>query len=87
MTVSPDPSSCSRNQSQMDDYICSGLTLGTRYNITIAAINCGDQDGASLNLVVGPPPQGIIYLACCTYYKLAKLYLIIIKNDRVAIAK
>ena len=59
MTVSPDPSSCSRTQSQMDDYICSGLTLGTSYNITITAINCGDQVGDSLNFSVGPPPQGI----------------------------
>ena len=58
MTVSPDLSFCSRTQSQMDDYICSGLILGMSYNITITAINCVDQDGASLNLVVGPPPQG-----------------------------
>ena len=59
VTVSPDPSSCSRTQSQTDGYICSGLTLGISYNITITAINCGDEDGDSLNFSVGPPPQGI----------------------------
>ena len=53
MMVAPDTSNCSKDSvSPNTDYICSGLELDTSYNITVSAINCGDQLGNDVSFNV-----------------------------------
>ena len=63
VSVLPDPSSCSSNQtSPSENYICSGLVPGTVYNIRISAIfNCGDREGGTKSFFINL--QGISYIA------------------------
>ena len=66
VTVTPDPSSCSRDQVPPgENYSCSRLELQTDYSITVSAINCADQEGEpvrfmSINLQSN-------YTVACTY--------------------
>ena len=60
VSVNSDPSSCSSDQvSPSEDYSCSGLDLGTHYNFTVSAINCGDQEGE--RKIITAIAQGIVF--------------------------
>ena len=60
VTVTPEPSSCSSDQvPPSDNYSCSGLDPETDYSITVSAINCGDQEGASFSFNVQPQLLGM----------------------------
>ena len=72
VSVTSDPSSCSSDQvSPSKDYNCSGLVLGTPYNFTLSAINCGDQEGNTDTLTV--LLEGMLTPAYMKYGTLASL--------------
>ena len=53
VTVTPDPSSCSRDHvPPYENYHCSALNPATNNTIMISAINCGDQEGESVSFSV-----------------------------------
>jgi hypothetical protein len=63
VAVTPDPASrCTGSVSPNTSYTCSGLSLHTDYTITVSAINCGDQEGESVNISV-PRSLGTLLVA------------------------
>jgi hypothetical protein len=63
VTVTPDPSNCSSDHvSISENYNCSGLDSRMNYNITIIAVNCGDQEGETSTFAVEPQFLGMLLL-------------------------
>ena len=55
VSMTPDPSSCSNNQVRPSENVtCLSLVLGTNYNFTFGATNCGYQigDTETLNILM-----------------------------------
>ena len=75
VTVTPNPSTCSRDVTPSENYSCPGLALGTKYAFTVSAINCGYQEGMEYTFTV--QPQGKIIAHCRNNRELLLAFLTI----------